>query len=230
MEHNILKCKLIVLSICVQQKIPELVSLLPPNSSALQFFEELTSKGRLSHKKELVAENIFIIGAVVKHTINIQHRELVQREIGNVGDVFKFKRVIIGTTIFHCKDYKPGIRRNNFTVQFQSPSSPQLMYGQILYFIKCYVKCPNPVFCSEICPCKVPIYRAIVEHLVRDNNTVLSTDTITGASAPHIVPVSSTNEAVVIPLEMIAQICFHIDCGSDGKSFVATFPNMFEKD
>ena len=90
----------IVLSICVQQKIPELVSLLPHNSSALQFLKKLTSKGRLSHKKELVAENIFIIGAVVKHTINIQHRELVQREIGNVGDVFKFKRVIISTTIF----------------------------------------------------------------------------------------------------------------------------------
>ena len=220
----------IVVSICVQQKIPELISLLPPNSSVLQFFEELTSKGRLSHKKELVAGNIFIIGAVVKHTINIQHRQLIEREIGSVGDVFKFKRIIIGGTIFHCKDYKPGIRRNNFTVQFKSPSSPHLKYGQILYFIKCYVKCPNPVFCSEICPCKVPIYRAVIEHLMRDNNTVLSSDTITGASVPHIVPVSSTNEAVVIPLEMIAQICVHIDCGSDGKSFVATFPNMFEKD
>ena len=167
---------------------------------------------------------------MVKHTINIQHRELIERVIGIVGDVFKFKRIIIGGTIVHCKDYKPGIRQNNFTVQFKSPSSPHLKYGQILYFIKCYVKCPNPVFCSEICPCKVPIYRALIEHLVRDNNTVLTSDTITGASVPHIVPVSSTNEAVVIPLEMIGQICVHIDCGSDGKSFVATFPNMFEKD
>ena len=220
----------IVLSICVQQKIPELIPLLPPNSSALQFFEELTSKGRLNQKKEIIAENIFIVGAVVRHTLNVHHRQLVERDMGNVGEVFKFKRVLIGTTTFHCKDYKPGIRRNNFTVQFQSPFCPQPSYGHILYFIKFYVKCPNPVFCSDVCPCKVPHCCAIIEHLLRDNGTVLSTDAITGASAPHIVPVLSTGETVVIPLDIIVQVCVHIDCGSDGKSFVATFPNMFEKD
>lgn len=220
----------IVLSVCVQQKIPELIPLLPPNSTASHFFEQLTSKGRLSHKKELISDNIFIVGAIAKFTINIQHRQLVEREIGIVGDVYKFKRVVIGTTMFHSKDYKPGIRRNNFTVQFQSPSCLELSYGQILYFIKCYVKCPNPVFCSANCPCKVASYHAIIECLVRDNNTVLSSDTITGASVPHIVPVSSTGETVLIPLERIVQICVHIDCGSVGKIFVATFPNLFEKD
>ena len=116
----------IVLSICVQQKIPELVPLLPPDSGALQFFETLTSKGRWSHKREIVCDNIFIIGAIVKHTIKIQHRQLLEREIGEVGEIFKFKRVCIDGMIFHCKEYKPGIRRNNFTVQYQSPSCPQL--------------------------------------------------------------------------------------------------------
>ena len=154
----------------------------------IQFFEELTLKGRLSQKKDIVAENIFIVGAVVRHTLNVHHRQLVERDMGNVGEVF------IGTTIFHCKDYKPGIGRNNFTVQFQSPSCPQPNYGHSLYFIKFYVKCPNPVFCSDMCPCKVPHCRAIIEHLFRDNGTVLSTDAITGASAPHIVPVLSTSD------------------------------------
>lgn len=52
---------------------------------------------------------------------------------------------------------------------------------------------------------KVAKFHAIVVCLVRDNNTVLSSDTITGASVPHIVPVSSSvNETVVIPLGMIA--------------------------
>ena len=66
---------------------------------------------------------------------------------------------------------------------------------------------------------------------MRDNNTVLSSDTITSASVPHIVPVSSSfNETVVTPLGMIVQICLHVDFGIGGKRFVATLPNMFEKD
>ena len=194
----------IALSICVQQKIPELIPLLPPHSGAFQFFETLTSKGGWIHEREIVSDKIFIIGAIVKHSINIQHRQLLEREIGELGNVFKFKRVCIDGTIFHCKEYKPGIRRNNFTVQYQLPSCLQLNYGQVLYFT-CYVKCPNSVFCSELCSCKVAKYHAIVVCLVRDNNTVLSSDTITGASVPHIVPVSSSvNETVVIPLGMIA--------------------------
>lgn len=58
---------------------------------------------------------------------------------------------------------------------------------------------------------------------------MLSTDTITGASVPNIVPVSaSANEIVVIPLEIIGKTCVHVDCGIDGVSFVANFPNMFD--
>ena len=44
----------IALSICVQQKIPELIPLLPPHSGALQFFGTLTSKERWSRKREIV--------------------------------------------------------------------------------------------------------------------------------------------------------------------------------
>ena len=87
------------------------------------------------------------------------------------------------------------------------------------------------MFCSELCACKVAKYLAILECLVRENNTVLSSDTITGASVPHIVPVSTSgNETVMIPLGMIVKIRLHVDFGIGGKSFVATFPNMFEKD
>lgn len=221
----------IVLSICVQQKIPELIPLLPQHSSAFEFFEALTSKGRLSHKKEHACDNIFVIGAIIKHTLTVQHRQLVEKEIGEISDVYKFKRITIDGRIIHCKEYKPGMRRNNYTVQYHLPSGSQVGHGHILYFIKCYVKCPNPVFCSDEYPCKVATYRAIINSLIRDPNTVLSSDNITGASVPHIVPVSaSANEIVAIPLQMISKICVHVDCGTNGISFVATFPNMFEKD
>ena len=87
------------------------------------------------------------------------------------------------------------------------------------------------MFCSELCSSKVAIYHAVVECLLRDNNTVLLSDTITGASMSQIVLVSpSVNENMVIPLGMIANICFHVDFGIGGKSFAATFPNMFKKD
>ena len=91
----------IVVSICVQQKISELIPLLPPHSGALQFFETLTSKGRWSHKIEIVSDKIFIIGVILKHTTKIQLRQLVEWQI---GEVFKFKRVCIDGAIFHCKE------------------------------------------------------------------------------------------------------------------------------
>lgn len=185
----------------------------------------------MSHKKEHACDNIFVIGAIIKHTLTVQHRQLVEKEIGEISDVYKFKRITIDGRIIHCKEYKPGMRRNNYTVQYHLPSGSQVGHGHILYFIKCYVKCPNPVFCSDECPCKVATYRAIINSLIRDPNTVLSSDNITGASVPHIVPVSaSANEIVAIPLQMISKICVHVDCGTNGISFVATFPNMFEKD
>ena len=220
----------IVLSICIQQKIPELVPLLTSCPGAHQFYESLTSKGRLSQKKEFVLENIFINGAVIKRAITSQHRQLLEMEIGKVGSVYIFKRITINGTIFHCKDYKSGTRRNNCTIQYKSECH-ELKYGQILYFVKCFRSCPNPVFCPALCICKFPVYHALVECLVIDRKTVLSTDTITGAAVPHIVPLlSKTSGIVVVPLDKIVNICVYIDHGIDGKRFAVTFPNMFEKD
>ena len=206
-----------------------MIPLLPKDSSAVEFYEALTSKGKSSHKKEPVSGNIFVIGAILKHRLTIQHKQLVEMDIGEVCTVYKFKRCSIDGRIVHCKEYKPSMRRNNYTLEYQSPTL-ELGHGQILYFVKCYVKCPNPVFCAERCLCKIATYRAIVHRLVR-NPLMLSTDTITGASVPHIVPVSaSANEIVVIPLEIIGKTCVHVHCGIDGVSFVANFPNMFKKD
>ena len=220
----------IVLSVCIQQKIPELVPLLTSCPGAQEFYESLTSKGRLSHKKEVVCENIFINGAVIRHTITSQHKQLIEIEIGEVKEVFMFKRVTINGTIFHCKEYKPGMRRNNCTIQYKS-ADHENKYGQILYFVKCFRRCPNPVFCSNLCTCKFASYLALVECFVIDNNTVLSTDTVTGAVASHIIPLlSEVNETVVIPLDKIVNICVYIDHSNDGKSFAITFPNVFEKD
>lgn len=221
----------IVLSVCVQQKVPELLPLLPQNSSALEYYEMLTSKARLCKNSKVVDSDISIIGAISKlFNLPIYVRQLIEREVGKIRVSFKFKRIKIKGKIFHCEEYKPGIRRNNYTIQYNSILGSK--YGQISYFVMCYLSCNNPVFCSESCSCKKPVYRAIVKALEKEPNTVLSTDNITGATVSHIVPVRlCADQVFAIPLQMIDNVCVYINCNlPDGITFVASFPNTFEKD
>ena len=67
----------------------------------MEFYEAFTSKGKSSHNKEPVFVNIFVIGAILKHRLTIQHKQLVEKDIGEVCTVYKFKRCSIDGRIVH---------------------------------------------------------------------------------------------------------------------------------
>ena len=62
--HGIQKVELqIAFSVCIQQKIPELIPLLPCGSSSKEFYEDMTRGPHLLKcKHEKISDNFFVLG------------------------------------------------------------------------------------------------------------------------------------------------------------------------
>lgn len=158
---------------------------------------------------------------------------MVELLAGPVAEVFQFKRLLIGTQVIHSKTYKCMTRRNNYTVKFKSGNGDFdcMSFGEILFYVKCFVQCPIPSFCCDSCKCKTAKYYAIVEGLEQNKDIVIANDPFTGAVVPHLIPVIRNDHSLsAVPVENIVELCFHLNCGDDNTSFLGIFPNQYEKD
>ena len=78
---------------------------------------------------------------------------------------------------------------------------------QIKYYLKVFAKCRNAVFCGNSCSCTVPHYLAVANKLEKAG-LQLSSDTITHASAKHIIPVKRAGlHVIAFPLTCICKVC-----------------------
>ena len=224
----------IVLAVRIQQKIPELVPLLQDGSLCKEFYNQLSRKRQFACKKEeLFPGNYFsIVGNLRKYVFSVIER-VVELFVGPVGEVFKFKRLLLGTQVVHFKAYKCMTRRNNYTIKFKSGKGDlgHLSFGEILVYVKCFAECPIPSFCCDSCKCKTAQYFAIVEVLEENKEIVIANEPYTGAIVPHLTPViRKENSLSAVPVQNILGICFRINCGNGNTSFLGIFPNQYEKD
>lgn len=146
-----------------------------------------------------------------------------------VRKVYRFSRLFLRGMVIHSKSYWPGIKRNSFTVEFFR-NDRQICYGQVNYFLKCYISCLNPTFCDESCDCHTPLFFAVVQEF-KCHSLVLSSDNYTNATASNILPVqvNSTEEKIINVLN-IRKKCVSVDIGDKEVGFVCRFPNLHEKD
>lgn len=120
-------------------------------------------------------------------------------------------------------------RRNNYTVEFHDPKTKKISYGQVEYYLKCVVDCPNPCYCVQGCASQLPKYVAMVKEF-QLSTVVISKDDITNCKVPHIIPVTDTHTNLkAIYLNDITKLCIFLHCGGD-TFFVGIFPNTIEKD
>ena len=159
-------------------------------------------------------------------------RAVLESLVGPIKQVLQFQRLLVGEQLIHSKSYKSMTRRNNFTIEIKPGSeNPTSCYGQVLFYVKIYLQCPNPSFCGNACKCKKAVFYALINVLQPNKNIVIADDAFTGATIPHLIPVVSSDRCLTaIPVEDIVRLCFYIDCGSDCISFVGIVPNQFEKD
>ena len=147
----------------------------------------------------------------------LNEQYVVELFAGPVGEVFKFKRLLLGTQVVHSKAYKCMTRRNNYTIKFKSGKGDlgHLSFEEILFYVKCFAECPIPSFCCDSCKCKTAQYFAIVEVLEENKDIVIANDPHTGAIVPHLIPViRKENSCFAVPVQKILGICFHINCGN----------------
>lgn len=110
-------------------------------------------------------------------------------------------RVLHKGHVLHSKEYGPVKRRNSFTVSCDKDNI------QILCFVQCSTTSGYQ-------------YGAIARELVAVPNQ--------SKFCPHITPVV-LGDTKVIKLQDIQELTMFIDIGA-GKTYVAEFPNFWEKD
>ena len=227
--HGTQKVELqIAFSVCIQQKIPELIPLLPLGSSSKLFYENMT-QGRymLKCKREEISSKLFALGVMSPIVLNATLTSFIESKIGCVSSVFIFKRIQMDRYIIHSKAYLNIVRRNSYTVFVTGAG-----FVQVKFFVKLYVKCPNVLFCSNACTCKVPHYYGVADCCLKPATDItMSSDKFTDCKADHIVPVRREEcSNVVFPVISVKALCVLVDCSHTQCMFVCKLPNRYEKD
>ena len=219
----------IAFSVCVQQKIPELVPLLPHGSASKEFYEHMT-QGRycLKCKREEISDNVFALGIMSPAALSAALTHCVESKLcARISRAFTFKRIHVNRDIIHSKSYMNIARRNSSTVYVSD-----LGFVEVKLYIKVFVQCENVLFCSDSCSCKHPSYYGVADCFLQPAADItLSSDTFTNCKPGHIIPVRRANcSNVIFPITSITALCILVDCKSGESMFVCKLPNRYEKD
>lgn len=95
---------------------------------------------------------VFSVGTVNNFFLSTVDQAILETLVGSISQVFKFHRVQLGDKLIHCKEYRRTSRRNNYTVEFHDPKTKKISCGQVEYYLKCVVDCPNSSYCVQGCP------------------------------------------------------------------------------
>ena len=218
-------------AVCIHQKIPELIPLLPEGSPARTFYKHLAEGRALPNCRERIDDKVHAIGSIQKFDLTEQAKAVVQDLLGPILSAQKFKRLWKHGTMFHSIDYLPSTKRNSYAVEFQM--NGQLEFGEIQYFLKCSLPCDDPSLCESSCHCKRNQYVAVLRQFERADHSVnLSKDKFSKATAGHIAPVLKKNKpSVAAAVPDIVSMCVFVNiCDGSDFAFVCKLPNRFEKD
>lgn len=227
--HGTQKVELqIAFSVCIQQKIPELIPLLPCGSSSKEFFEDMT-RGRhlLKCKHEKISDNLFALGVMSPAVLNPTFTSYIESKIGRIASVFTFKRIQLNRDVIHSKSYLNIVRRNSYTVFVNDAG-----LIEVKFYVKVYVQCPNVLFCTDACICKVPHYYGVADCcLIPATDITISSDQFTDCNVGHIIPARrEVCKNVIFPVTSVKALCVLVDCGHKQCVFVGKLPNRCEKD
>lgn len=227
--HGTQKVELqIAFSVCVQQKIPELIPLLPCGSASKEFYEH-TTRGRylLKCKHEEISDNVFALGVMSPAALSAILTGFIENKIGRISKAFTFKRIQMNRDVIHSKSYLNISRRNSYTVFVDDAG-----FVQVKFYVKLYVQCPNALFCSDACTCKTPRYYGIADCCLKPATDItMFSDHFTDCKVGHIIPVRREEcSNVIFPITSVRALCILVDCKHGQCMFVCKLPNRYEKD
>lgn len=119
------------------------------------------------------------------------------------------------------------VRRNSYTVFVNDAG-----LVEVKFYVKVYVQCPNILFCSDACNCKVPYYYGVADCCLKPATDItMSTDQFTDCKVGHIIPARREEcSDVIFPVTSVKALCVLVDCSHKQCLFVCKLPNRCEKD
>lgn len=212
----------IAFAVCVHQSLPKLSNSLIYGTSEYELFSKLMCK-RLPTKKEEIDLDLHVIGAFNADTLSETEKQTVFNTCINFKTVAVFKRAWVKGQIVHSQGYKAVTKRNSCVIRYG------LKYGIIQKFVKIHPQCTNMPMCDSHCPCNTASYYALVNTL-RVLPNQFPSDPVSGATVPHIKPVSGPSdflEAVLV--KEIDNLCVFVKCADD-VYFVSNPANLIENE
>ena len=228
--HGAQKVELqIAFSVCIQQKIPELIPLLPCGSSSKEFLWEHDMWTPLIKVQTWGSISQFIctwcdVSCCVECNLNKFH----WKQISQISNVLIFKRIQVNQDVIHSKLYLNISRRNSYTVYVTDAE-----FVEVKFYVKLYIKCPNSLFCSNACTCKVPHYYGIADSCFKPaTDIIMSSDQFTDCKPCHIIPVRRVKcdcDNVLFPITSVEALCVLVNCSHSQCMFVCKLLNFHEK-
>ena len=120
-------------AVCIHQKIPELIPLLPEGSTAKTFYKRLSEGRPLFNCRVKIGEKLYAIGTIIEFKLPEGVKAVVQHLLGPIVTAGKFNRLWKEGTMFHSLDYKACTRRNSYTISFFR--NGHLEFGEVQYFL-----------------------------------------------------------------------------------------------
>jgi hypothetical protein len=198
-------------SVSVQQKLPELVTLLPLGSAEHSFYLKMTQKS-LSHNRLAIVDNVYACGKIQRCTMPAGIQAMIERIYGKCEEFHKFLRIQVGKSVIHSKHYLAVTKRNSYTVKYVN-NERNVCYGQVEYYVRCSFA-------------HTDVFVAVVTGLDVQSDIVLSGDVETNV----FTPVVATDRQSIVPVTDILELCVYLKFTGHGFDCVTVFPNRIEKD
>lgn len=160
--------------------------------------------------------------------INATLVSILESKIGHISRLFTFKRIRMNRDVVHSKAYLNTWRRNSCTVFVNDAG-----FVEVKFYVKVYLcHCPNVLFCSDECTCKVPHYYGVADCCLKPATDItMSSDQFTDCKVDHIIPARREEcSNVIFPLTSVKALCVLVDCNHKQCLFVCKLPNRYEKD
>ena len=157
----------VITAVFFQQKIPEIIPILPYKNKVSLLFEKLCFKSHhkiQTHLIEEINDTTSVIDLLKTFKPVGWERSVIEQFIGYIEKSFQFQRLFHNKKVLHCKNYNRVENRNSYTVCYKSNDS--INFGLVKYYLKCFIQCSVGSFCDSSCACYVPKFVAIIEKVV----------------------------------------------------------------
>ncbi|XP_053398926.1 uncharacterized protein LOC123537936 [Mercenaria mercenaria] len=206
--HGTTKIELqIAEAVTIHQQLPLLIMAIPKSSEINPLYQRLTKHHKYKNR-EYINTSSLAVGTQVECQLLPDTRQRIQHLIGPVQNVYKFYRLLIGSTMFHSKMYLSATKRNSYTIEYVQDSMSY--FGKILYFLKVDTESS----CSK--------YLAVVKRFEKvECNVKLPC---------HFFQVRELMETDIIEVQNIVDMYYFAHLISSNRCFVGKIPVISESD